>query len=306
MLVYPAYLDDKNGQVAADLNLKAKIPPTLIIHSEDDKTFVRGSKLYHAALGEAKIDSQFLLYPTGGHGYGLRCTNDARVWPQAALEWLHQSGITPLRIVIIGDSTVCEYPNSRPERGWGQFIEERLKPGAVKVINLAASGRSTKTFIQEGRWQKALDQKPDYVLIQFGHNDSHAPEKPEATAARTTYRDYLCRYIDEARAMGATPILVTPMVRRIFGADGQLNDGLQRYAEAMKEVGAEKQVPVIDLHASSKKLVEQLGPEASAEMANKQGDATHFNEKGARAMANLVMQGLPTAAPTLKALLAAP
>lgn len=212
---------------------------------------------------------------------------------------------TPLRIVLVGDSTVCEYPATRPDRGWGQFVEERFKDGAVKVLNLAASGRSTKTFIKEGRWKKALEEKPDCVLIQFGHNDSHAPDKPESTDAATDYKENLRRYIDESRAIGAMPILVTPMVRRTFGADGQLQDELQRYADAMKEVGAEKKVPVIDLHTSSKKLVEQLGPEASAEMANKQGDATHFNEKGARTMADLVMKELPTA-PKLKELLKAP
>jgi len=93
VLVYPAYLDDKEGHVASDLNLKAKIPPTLIVHTEDDKTFVPGSKLYHAALDEAKVPNEFLLYPTGGHGYGLRCTKDAKAWPQAALEWLHKIGV---------------------------------------------------------------------------------------------------------------------------------------------------------------------------------------------------------------------
>src|SRR5689334_17809940 len=82
----------------------------------------------------------------------------------------------PLRLVIVGDSTVCDYPKSRPDRGWGMFVGERFKDGAVQVINLAASGRSTKTFIQEGRWKKALDETPDYVLIQFGHNDSHDPK----------------------------------------------------------------------------------------------------------------------------------
>jgi len=180
------------------------------------------------------------------------------------------------------------------------FIEERFQQGSVKVINLAAAGRSTKTFIKEGRWQKALDEKPDYVLIQFGHNDSHDPGKPEATDAATDYKDYLRHYIDDTRAIVATPILVTPMVRRTFRADGGLDDGLQRYADAMEGVGVEKKVPVIDLHASSKKLVEQLGPEKSAEMANKQGDNTHFNENGARAMADLVMKELPVAAPKLK------
>jgi acetyl esterase/lipase len=92
VLVYPAYLD-KDGQVAPDLNLKAKIPPTLIIHTEDDKTFVTGSRIYHAALDEAKVSNEFLLYPAGGHGYGLRSTKEARVWPEAALEWLRKIGI---------------------------------------------------------------------------------------------------------------------------------------------------------------------------------------------------------------------
>jgi len=174
------------------------------------------------------------------------------------------------------------------------------------VINLAASGRSTKTFIAEGRWQRALDKKPDFVLIQFGHNDSHAPTNPESTDAATDYRDYLRRYIDDSRAGGAIPILVTPMVRRIFNVDGKLKDELQPYAVAMKEVGLEKKAAVIDLHASSKQLVEQLGPTAAAEMANKTGDATHFNGKGAKAMADLVIKALPAAAPELKERLKAP
>jgi lysophospholipase L1-like esterase len=205
-----------------------------------------------------------------------------------------------VRIVVVGDSTVCDYPTNRPERGWGMFLQERFKEGTVKVINLAASGRSTKTFIKEGRWQKALDEKPDYVLIQFGHNDSHAPERPEATDAATDYKDYLRRYVDESRAIGAVPVLVTPIVRRTFNVDGTLQDALHRFAEAMKEVGVEKKVPVIDLHASSKELVRKLGPTAAAELANKEGDATHFNETGARAMADLVLKELPVAAPRLK------
>jgi len=209
-------------------------------------------------------------------------------------------------VVIIGDSTVCEYAESRPDRGWGHFIAEHFRTGTITVTNLAKAGRSTKTFIKEGLWEKALATKPAYVLIQFGHNDSHAPDKPESTDAATTYRDFLRRYIDESRAISATPILVTPVARRTFSADGTLEDTLQPYADAMKEVAKEKSVPVIDLHASSKQLVAQLGPEKSAAMANKEGDKTHFNEQGARAMADLVMKELPTAAPSLKELLVTP
>jgi len=212
----------------------------------------------------------------------------------------------PLRLVIVGDSTVCEYAAERPDRGWGHFIEEAFQPGSVQVINLAAAGRSTKTFIKEGRWQKALDAKPDYILIQFGHNDSHSPEKPEATDAATDYRDYLRRYLDDARAIGATPILVTPMVRRTFKPDGTLDDILIPYADAMKAVANEKHVALIDLHAASAGLIQKLGPDQAQTLANKSADRTHFNEKGARAMAALVIAGLPKADPKLAVLLHTP
>ena len=202
------------------------------------------------------------------------------------------------RLVIIGDSTVCNYPDSEPTRGWGQFIRGYFKD-SVRVINLAKSGRSTKTFIKEGLWEKALMEQPDFVLIQFGHNDSHAAGRPESTEAPTDYKDYLRRYIDEARATGAMPILITPMHRRTFGTDGQLTDILRPYANAMKEVAAEKKVAVIDLHAASGKLFQQLGEAASAKMANQSGDRTHFNEQGAKAMAGLVMKEL-SVEPSLK------
>lgn len=90
ILVYPAYLANTNGQLSADLPITANIPPTLIVHDEDDPTtnFVTGSKLYDAALTKAQVPHQFLLYATGGHGYGLHCAKDAKAWPQAAVGWL--------------------------------------------------------------------------------------------------------------------------------------------------------------------------------------------------------------------------
>ncbi|MEO6740087.1 MAG: rhamnogalacturonan acetylesterase [Chthoniobacteraceae bacterium] len=204
------------------------------------------------------------------------------------------AGPAKLTIVIIGDSTVCDYPAEHACRGWGQFVAEHFKD-TVRVANHAASGRSTKSFIAEGRWKRTLDEKPDFVVIQFGHNDSHAKERPEATDAATDYRDFLRRYVDESRAAKATPIFVTPMHRRTFDADGKLKDILLPYADAMKTVAAEKKVPLIDLHTSSGALFQQLGNEHCAELANSPTDFTHFNEKGARAMADLVMKELPGA-----------
>ncbi|MEY4386535.1 MAG: hypothetical protein RLY20_1818 [Verrucomicrobiota bacterium] len=201
-------------------------------------------------------------------------------------------------IAIIGDSTVANYPAEKPARGWGMYVQERFNSSVV-ISNLAANGRSTKTFIKEGRWKNTLALKPDYVLIQFGHNDSHAKEKPEATDAATDYRDYLRQYIDEARDDGAVPILVTPMLRRNYTADGKFDDILQPYADAMKAVAQEKNVPVIDLHSASRALYEKLGPTEVAKFASEEKDKTHFNEAGARAMAELVMQELPRVAPKL-------
>ena len=93
VLVYPAYLDNGKGGLSPNLNPAADIPPTLIVHSEDDAKFVVGSKLYDAALTEAKRTHQFLLYSTGGHGYGLRCEREAKAWPDAALSWLAKIGV---------------------------------------------------------------------------------------------------------------------------------------------------------------------------------------------------------------------
>ena len=92
VLVYPAYLE-KDGQLTTELNLKARIPPTLIISAEDDKTYVASSKTYHAALDAANVPNELLLYPTGGHGFALHSDKDACVWPQAALAWLRKLGI---------------------------------------------------------------------------------------------------------------------------------------------------------------------------------------------------------------------
>lgn len=210
-----------------------------------------------------------------------------------SLSLLCAAAAPPLKIAITGDSTVANYPLTGPARGWGQYLPESF-PSHITFINLAKNGRSTKTFRSEGLWAKTLAEKPNFILIQFGHNDSHDPSKPEATGAQTDYKQNLRLFIDEARAAGATPILITPMQRRTA------QDTLQPYADAMKEVAAEKQVPFIDLHAKSGQLYQRLGPEETASLAATATDQTHFNEKGARAMAALVLEDLPRCDPRLK------
>jgi polygalacturonase/lysophospholipase L1-like esterase len=202
-------------------------------------------------------------------------------------------------LVIIGDSTVCNYPKESGRRGWGQFIQNYFSDSLV-VVNMARSGRSTKTFIQEGLWKEVLDLKPDYILIQFGHNDSHAPEKPESTDAQTDYQDYLRQYVDESRRIGAVPVLVTPMYRRVFDDSGHIRDNLLPYADAMKQVAKGKNVPLVDLNSASEKLYLEMGAERAPALANRPNDQTHFNQKGAKAMAELVMQQLPQVEDSLK------
>ena len=230
--------------------------------------------------------------------WGERVAKDYAQWTEKRAT-PRAVGAETVRLVIIGDSTVCDYPATNECRGWGQFVQGYFKD-SVRVINHAKSGRSTRSFIKEKLWQKALADQPSFVLIQFGHNDSHGPGRPESTDAATDYRDFLRRYITETRAAGATPILVTPMHRRVFNRDGKLDDILKPYADAMKVVAAEMKVAVIDLHTKSGELFQKLGDIGSAEFANKPGDRTHFNEKGARAMAEMVMKELPVVEPALK------
>ncbi len=226
-------------------------------------------------------------------------------WPQLLLEkeypawerkWVAKAERTPLRIVLVGDSTVID------DGGWGSGFAKLLDAGAV-CINQARSGRSSKSFINEGHWKKALEQKPDYVLIQFGHNDMPGKGPERETDPRTTYRQYLARYVDEARAAGARPILVTPMTRRLFKG-GKIRSNLTEYAEAVKQVAKEKNVPLVDLHARSIEVLDRMGPQAAAALdrASKdpaKPDRTHLSPKGSEVMAALVAAELKKVAPEL-------
>lgn len=202
---------------------------------------------------------------------------------------LCQADMKKVKISIAGDSTVASY--TKPEiAGWGQLIGKYFEDD-VSIENFAISGRSTKTFQEKGDWRKLLDSKPGYILVQFGHNDSHAKDRPEATDAATDYKDNLRKFADDAKKTGAKIIFITPMYRRTF-KNGKLADNLLPYANAMKEVAKEKGILIIDLHASSGKLVQELGKEKSKYMANKPGDRTHFSPEGADKMAQLIIEDL--------------
>lgn len=192
------------------------------------------------------------------------------------------------RIVLAGDSTVAS------GGGWGDAFG-RLLSARAECLNLGRNGRSSKSYRAEGHWKKVLESKPDWVLIQFGHNDQPGKGPERETDAATTFRRNLEGFIEEARAIGAKPVLVTPLTRRNFNAAGRINDTdpLSDYAVAARAVAAEKKVPLVDLHALSIEQMNRIGPQAAAEFHARgrepgKPDTTHLSPEGAEKTAALV------------------
>jgi lysophospholipase L1-like esterase len=216
-----------------------------------------------------------------------------------ALNKVRINGATPVRIALAGDSTVTE------GSGWGAGFREQCR-AQVECLNLARNGRSSRSFIAEGHWQRVLAQRPAYVLIQFGHNDQPGKGPERETDAATTYKELLRRYLDEARGIEARPVLVTSLARRNFKDVQIAADVLANYATAAREVADEKNVPLIDLNALSLALLNQLGPAKAAEfdVKNKDGspDHTHLSRKGSAVFGNIVARELVKVVPELGAL----
>jgi pectinesterase len=206
----------------------------------------------------------------------------------------------PIRIVLVGDSTVTD------DSGWGTGFR-RLVTGAVEVVNTAANGRSSKSFIDEGRWADALSKRGQYYLIQFGHNDEPGKGPERETDPKTTYRANMARYVDDVRRIGAKPILVTSLVRRLYKGDGTIQTSQTPYVEAVRELAAEKQVPLVDLHATSLADAENAGDDVWADLsprdAKGQVDRTHLNTKGSEVVGRMVVEALSKAAPELAPML---
>ncbi len=190
-----------------------------------------------------------------------------------------------LTIVLAGDSTVTD------AAGWGLAFAGRFGQ-RVEVINVAKGGASSRNFRDAGYWKRCLIQKPDFVFIQFGHNDCPGKGPKRETDPETTYRQNLERYIAEARAMGTKPVLVSPMTRRRF-KNGEVDSILTPYAAAVREVAAKTKTPFIDLHRSSVELFNELGDEGSAYLCP-EGDRTHLNQKGAEKISDLIISGFPS------------
>jgi len=198
----------------------------------------------------------------------------------------------PVRIVLVGDSTVNN------GGGWGPGFCALMTPN-VECVNLARNGRSSKSYYDEGLWQNALAQHGDYILIQFGHNDMPGKGPERETDPDTTYAANMRRYIDQARAAGAKPVIVTSLSRRTY-KDGKLVLDLSAYAGAAKRVANEQDVPVIDLNAASVKLLETMTQEqadqfdaaAHPDALDKGPDRTHLNAAGSAVFGRIVADGL--------------
>lgn len=216
---------------------------------------------------------------------------------------LHASDSRPT-IHLVGDSTMADKPKlDLPERGWGQLFRDRVLPTA-RVENHAVNGRSTKSFIDEGRWQKVADglNPGDWVIIQFGHNDEKSADPTRYTEPRGSYRDNLLRFVREAKGRGAHPILATPVARRKWSPAGKLIDTHGEYPDVVREVATEEKVPLLDMQKSTAALETRHGIEGSQKLhlwfalgehpQLPQGlqDDTHYSELGARLVADLAIK----------------
>lgn len=214
--------------------------------------------------------------------------------------------LAPVTLHLVGDSTMSDKPNlAYPERGWGQLLPAFLLP-QLKVVNHAANGRSTRRFLNEGRWQLLLSElgKGDYVLIQFGHNDSKASDPERFAAADTDYQHFLKQYIAQVQEKGAIPLLASSICRRNFAVDGHLTHDLAAYASATAKVANEAQISYFDLHKLSCDFWQQLGVADSQpyfiqvpaglyqKFPEGKVDNTHLSVQGASRIAQFFVQEL--------------
>lgn len=218
-------------------------------------------------------------------------------------------------VYCIGDSTMSdkENPEQNPEHGWAQVLPEYFNEN-VTIDNRAVNGRSTRSFIDEGRWDSVYQvlRPGDYVFIQFGHNDQKFKDPKRYTNPHTAYRHNLIRFVKETRQKGATPILISSIVRRNFNEYGTLVDTHGAYPMEARLVAEELEVTFIDLQYLTEVLEMSYGVEASTKLhlhfkpgehpfyPEGKEDNTHLSRKGAMEVSKLVIdeikaKGLPLA-----------
>lgn len=208
-----------------------------------------------------------------------------------------------ITLYIIGDSTAAnKQAKAFPETGWGMEFGSFFNQD-VKVDNRAQNGRSTKSFINEKRWEAVITtlKEGDYVFIQFGHNDEKIAQ-PEVGTSLEEYKVNLIKYIAETKAKKAFPVLLTPIMRRSF-KNGVFKDSHLGYPDVVRKLADSLHIPLIDMHLKTEKLIAELGEEPSKKLFNyvdsgdvnyPQGkkDDTHLNPYGAKKVASLVVNGI--------------
>ena len=228
-----------------------------------------------------------------------------------------------VRIGIAGDSTARDYSNMSDSyaelKGWGQYLAESMPDVQAEVLNHGKGGCSSKSFINEGRWEKLLADKPDVVLIQFGHNDvpNKGPERETLTeempdslpseglgSDKMDYIRFNIRtYIESAREAGVVPVIVTPMERRSFTSNGKsVREKNKPWADAAAEVAEQLDAPVIDMNAFSIEMMNEKGFDGTLYMhPTRDGelDNTHYNEAGAKVYAEFIGEKLTELLPEL-------
>jgi lysophospholipase L1-like esterase len=212
----------------------------------------------------------------------------------------------PITVYLAGDSTMAsKQPDRRPETGWGEMLQKYFDPGKVVIENHAQNGRSTKTFISEGRWQTIVDKlkKGDFVFVQFGHNDE-SKDKGERYTPPEDFKKNLIRFIADVHEKKANIILLTPVMRRRFDANDRFYDTHGEYPDLVRTVAKDQKALLIDMHRmseavmvkygreDSKVLFLQLKPGENPNYPNGVDDNTHFSPLGAEKMAHLVVEGI--------------
>ncbi|MBL9202056.1 MAG: rhamnogalacturonan acetylesterase [Opitutaceae bacterium] len=224
----------------------------------------------------------------------------------------------PPRILLAGDSTMADKQLDLPERGWGMALGAHFKPG-VAVRNHAMNGRSTKSFIDEGRWEKLLAETRagDFVIIQFSHNDEKVEDPKRGTDPKTTFPENLRRFVRDVRAKKATPILATPVCRRKFDRTGQLTMTHGAYPDAIRAVAKEERVALLELELATARWLREAGdepsrkffmwiePGAHPKIPEGRKDDTHFVTAGAAKVAELAAIEIRGTSPPLAAWLIA-
>lgn len=224
-----------------------------------------------------------------------------------ALSFTFSINAQDITIYTIGDSTMADKkdPENNPEHGWAQVLPNYFKDN-VTIINKAVNGRSSRSFITEGRWDAIYKklEPGNYVFIQFGHNDQKVKDPSRYTNPHTAYRYNLIKFINESREKGAIPILFSSIVRRNFNEEGTLVDTHGEYPMEARLVAQEHKVPFIDLQYLTEQLEESNGLERSKKLhlhfepqeiayyPKGKHDDTHLSKEGANEVSKLFIEEL--------------